>query len=263
MAEEIQDLMDISEFSESQYLDFNTDTATTDTQVSTETNTEVEQTQTETKPIDWFIELNKSIGTNYSNVDELISAEGKGVVFGFNLVARPSQEDTQMLLNYVNTALQTGKNGVAGITISEAMTLVRRIQEGAQWEEIETYISFKEKQREQEQQAYQQQSAHQQGLINQQYAQQNAENERIKVQMEAEKEAYVYSAKAYYDMILSDKQTYNKMLEIQAQNGTIQMPTPPQLTAPDTTIDGMSQEQIARNGSAECDKPGTLVGSPK
>lgn len=186
-----------------------------------------------------------------AGVQSLISAEGKGVVFGFNLVARPSQEDTQMLLNYVNTALQTGKNGVAGITISEAMTLVRRIQEGAQWEEIETYISFKEKQREQEQQAYQQQSAQQQGLINQQYAQQNAENERIKVQMEAEKEAYVYSAKAYYDMILSDKQTYNKMLEIQAQNGTIQMPTPPQLTAPDTTIDGMSQEQIAQQQAAQ------------
>ena len=69
--------------------------------------------------------------------------------------------------------------------------------------------------------------------------------------MEAEKEAYVYSAKAYYDMILSDKQTYNKMLEIQAQNGTIQMPTPPQLTAPDTTIDGMSQEQIAQQQAAQ------------
>ena len=77
MAGEIQDLMDISEFSESQYLDFNTDTATTDTQVSTETNTEVEQTQTETKTVDWFSELNKSIGTNYSDVDELKNILGE------------------------------------------------------------------------------------------------------------------------------------------------------------------------------------------
>ena len=181
-------------------------------------------------------------------VESLIQAEGKGVAFGFKLVARPSQEEMQLMFQYIDTALQAGKNGLPGITVPEAMYLVRRAKEGGSWEEIEAYLDYKEKQRQQEQQAYAQQAAQQQIEGQQQYAQINAENQRMLTQLQAEKEAYGYSAKTYYDMLLADRQSWNKINEINAQKaiGSTQQQPTPVIQAPDITIDGMTPEQAAQ-----------------
>ena len=78
--DEVRDLMDLGEFRDDEPFEWNPveetetseETKTEETQVETKTE---EQTQTET--IDWFSELNKSFGTNYSSVDELKSVLGE------------------------------------------------------------------------------------------------------------------------------------------------------------------------------------------
>lgn len=78
--DEVKDLMDLGEFREDEPFEWNPveetesseETKTEETQVETKTE---EQTQTETS--DWFSELNKSFGTNYSSVDELKSVLGE------------------------------------------------------------------------------------------------------------------------------------------------------------------------------------------
>ena len=78
--DEVRDLMDLGEFRDDEPFEWNPveeteiseETTTEDTQVETKTE---EQTQTETS--DWFFELNKSFGTNYSSVDELKSVLGE------------------------------------------------------------------------------------------------------------------------------------------------------------------------------------------
>lgn len=186
-------------------------------------------------------------------VESLVQAEGRGVAFGFKLVARPSQDEMQLIFKYVEVALQAGKNGLPGITVPEAMYLTRRAKEGGSWEEIEMYLDFKEKQHQQEQQAYAQQAAQQQIEGQQQYAQINAENQRRLTQLEAEKEAYGYSAKTYYDMLLADRQSWNKINEINAQKaiGSTQQQPMPVIQAPDITIDGMTPEQIVQQQAAQ------------
>lgn len=78
--DEVRDLMDLGEFRDDEPFEWNpveeTETSegtkTEETQVETKTE---KQTQTETS--DWFSELNKSFGTNYSSVDELKSVLGE------------------------------------------------------------------------------------------------------------------------------------------------------------------------------------------
>jgi len=78
--DEVRDLMDLGEFRDDEPFEWNPieetetseETKTEETQVETKTE---EQTQTETS--DWFSELNKSFGTNYSSVDELKSVLGE------------------------------------------------------------------------------------------------------------------------------------------------------------------------------------------
>ena len=78
--DEVRDLMDLGEFRDDEPFEWNPveetetseETKTEETQVETKTE---EQTQTETS--DWFFELNKSFGTNYSSVDELKSVLGE------------------------------------------------------------------------------------------------------------------------------------------------------------------------------------------
>lgn len=78
--DEVRDLMDLGEFRDDEPFEWNPveetetseETKTEETQVETKTE---EQTQTETN--DWFSELNKSFGTNYSSVDELKSVLGE------------------------------------------------------------------------------------------------------------------------------------------------------------------------------------------
>ena len=77
---------------------------------------------------------------------------------------------------------------MAGITVAEAMNLVRRIEAGAPWTEIEQFIDYSEKQRIAAEEQARAQAADQQGQLQQQYAQVTGEQERIKLQMEAEKE---------------------------------------------------------------------------
>lgn len=78
MAEEIQDLMDISEFSESQYLDFTDEPIVAPVEPNSEPATDpVEPTHTETQTSDWLSEFNKSIGANYSDVEELKNILGE------------------------------------------------------------------------------------------------------------------------------------------------------------------------------------------
>lgn len=78
--DEVRDLMDLGEFRDDEPFEWNPveetetseETKTEEPQVETKTE---EQTQTETS--DWFSELNKSFGTNYSSVDELKSVLGE------------------------------------------------------------------------------------------------------------------------------------------------------------------------------------------
>ena len=76
-------------------------------------------------------------------VKTLVEAEGMGVRFGTNLIAMPTQEEAQVIIGYVNTALAGGKNGNAGLSIPDALYITRRLKEGANMKEIELYIDFR------------------------------------------------------------------------------------------------------------------------
>ena len=196
----------------------------------------------------------------HAGVQTLIGAEAKGVGFGFKLVARPTPEKIAKLEEYIAVALQAGKNGVAGITVAEAMNLVRRIEAGAPWTEIEQFIDYSEKQRIAAEEQARAQAADQQGQLQQQYAQVTGEQERIKLQMEAEKENLMLSTKAYYQVITDNNASANKIKEIKAQAGIFDQPTPvPQMPTPDTTIDGLSPEQLAQQQAAQQQQPQTQI----
>lgn len=152
-------------------------------------------------------------------VKTLVEAEGMGVRFGTNLIAMPTQEEAQVIIGYVNTALAGGKNGNAGLSIPDALYITRRLKEGANMKEIELYIDFRLKKSAQEQQAYAQQNAEAQMQGQQQLEAQKAQNARLMAVLEVEKENAINYGKFVYDARLSDINSLNKIDEIRVQQG--------------------------------------------
>jgi len=200
----------------------------------------------------------KSVQSRYAavigqaGVQTLIGAESKGVAFGFSLVEKPNQEDIARIQELISIALSNGRNGMTGLSVPDALYLGRRLKEGANGKEIEAYIDFSLKQQEAERQQAAAQAAQQQIDGQQRNAQSAAENERVKLQMEAEKENLMLSTKAYYQVITDNNASANKIKELKAQQGIFDAPIPPpSLDIPDTIIDGMSPEQLAQQQASQ------------
>ena len=68
------------------------------------------------------------------------------------------------------------------------------------------------------------------------------------------------STKAYYQVITDNNASANKIKEIKAQAGIFDQPAPPPaLPTPDTTIDGLSPEQLAQQQAAQQQQPQTQI----
>jgi hypothetical protein len=189
-------------------------------------------------------------------VEALIKAEGMGVRFGSKLSAKPNAEDIARIDAIVQIALSNGRNGITGLTIPDALYIQRRLREGGNLKEIELYIDFKLKQADQlaQQSA---QAAAQQNIDGQQQAiQLKAEVDKLNAQLEVEKQNAINAGKFYFDALLSDKNSANKINEIKAQSGiyttepVAQMPMPP-----DSTMDGKSQEQLMAEQQQAMEQP--------
>jgi hypothetical protein len=186
-----------------------------------------------------------------AGVQTLISAEGKGVAFGFSLQERPTQQDIDRIKGYVDIALSNGRNGITGLTIPDALYITRRLASGANLKEIEQYIDYRLKQQDQLAQQAAAQAAQQTIDGQQQYAQLQAQAQMQLKQLEVETENAKNAGKLYFDSLLSDRNTDNKIREIMAQNGMTQQAPAMTQQAPDVTIDGMSPEVAMQQQQAQ------------
>lgn len=184
-------------------------------------------------------------------VQTLVLAENKGVGFGYNLVARPTQEDIAMIQEYVGVALQAGRNGQAGLTIPDAMYITRRIREGANSKEIEMFIDYRLKQQEADSQKA--------AAINQQQNTQSqqegialkAQMDRTLLQMQSEKDNLTESTKAYYQIIVDNNASNNKIREAKATQGIFEQAPVAPIAVPDTVLDGTSAAELAAQQAAQ------------
>jgi hypothetical protein len=190
-----------------------------------------------------------------AGVSILISAEGKGVAFGFKLSERPNQEDIDRIKGYVDIALSNGRNGITGLTIPDSLYITRRLKEGGNLKEIEQYIDYRLKQQDQLAQQSAQAAAQQTIDGQQQYAQLQAQAQMQLKQLEVETENAKNAGKLYFDSLLSDRNTDNKIREIMAQNGMTQQAPAMTQQAPDMTIDGMSPEMATQQAQAQQQAP--------
>lgn len=165
----------------------------------------------------------KTVAARYKSVigefgvQTLIEAEGMGVRFGTQLIARPNQQKIAQIEQYVAIALQSGKNGIPLLSIPEALYITRRLEEGAKWKEIEAYITFKEKQKTAEQQAYAQQSAQANAEYQQQLQQMKQQQDVQNAQLEVEKEGAKINSKKNADIELENVKSKNKLEEIKVE----------------------------------------------
>lgn len=150
-------------------------------------------------------------------VKTLVEAEGKAVMFGTKLVARPTDEDIAEMTRFVDIALQNGRDGLVGIDVTDAMYIKRRLREGGNIKEIEAYISYKIGQK-QEQQAQQAAAAAEQNAQQQQALEQLKQQfEQFKAQIEAEKQMLIDDNKIAGDKEIERIKSENKIKEIEAQ----------------------------------------------
>jgi hypothetical protein len=153
-------------------------------------------------------------------VRTLIEAEGKGVTFGSNMVARPTAEDKAVILESAKIALANGRDGKPGINVSDYLYIVRRLNEGGNLKELGSYIDFKirKSQEMMDQSAQQNQQLNTQGQL--EVENKKTENFRTEKQIETESQIAIDNNKAQLDVGLEQVKSENKKEEIRVQNST-------------------------------------------
>lgn len=185
-------------------------------------------------------------------VQTLIEAEGKGVQFGSNLVAKPTQEDMDRIMAFVDVALSNGRNGVTGLTIPDALYILGKLRNGGNLKEVELYIGYKLKKADEAAQAAAQAAAQQQIEGQQQGIAMKAQVDLQNAQIDIERSNIEAEAKAYYQIAVDNNASANKIREIKAQAGIYDPVAPPApIAVPDTVLDAQSAQMTAEQAMAQ------------
>lgn len=138
------------------------------------------------------------VGIN--DVDIIKMAEKQGRKYGSTLISRPTDEQKQILYNWINEAMTPGRDGVRDISIDTAIELMREIEDGGNIKEVEFKLKTavrrnKEQARKQAMENMQMQSQQQAQL-----AQQQAQSEQAKIQGEAQADIAIENVKSQNNM---------------------------------------------------------------
>ena len=122
------------------------------------------------------------------DVQSVILARDSGAEYGFNMEARPTQQEKMNLLRAAEIAMAPGRDGVPGIEYADYSYIVERLMGGGNLKEMRLYLVQARKKAKKEAFAQQQAMVQQQGQQNQQLKLLDAQKEEKTKQMDIQGE---------------------------------------------------------------------------
>jgi hypothetical protein len=124
----------------------------------------------------------------------------EGIEFGLTTDARPTFEDKERLIGYIQMMMQPDKSGLSKLDVAQGMKLINMIESGSNVKQIQMAADFLIKKEKREQQMLQERNIQIQGQQNMQLKQEETQSKIMDKKMEIEGEMAINNQKHQQEM---------------------------------------------------------------